>query len=270
MKKAITLFTLLVLVLSSAQLFAQDKEESAKEAAKTTEQAVEKAIELGDVATQISEMEAKAAAAKTYSVPKFEVIPASITVDEEEQEAFSITLPDVEMKQVGKKWKRHLKKAKGGDLEEDNGRYSLTGAKIKDLTKGEMDIHSQLKVNNEGVEIVSSYVLEGALVTEESNPDKAKIIRKRLNDFALIFEKERVEDEYKAENSLLKGFNGELKKLGNKKEKYEKEIEKYKKMIAENEANIKTNVAAQDDLGKVIDAQEKVVKHSKNKVGLFK
>lgn len=200
-----------------------------------------------------------------YTIPSYEV--KSTTVDG--QEGFSILLEKVDLKTVSKLWKKKLKKSKG-ELEGESANLSVVGGNFSAINSNPLDVVSTMKVVGAGVELFAGFNTEEGPITAADHPDQAQAIDEMLNDFALVFEKKRLEDAYGAEKKMLNGLESDMKKLVRKKESLESEIEKCKRIIADSEHNIEENLKEQERKKAEVAAQKVAVTKSKNKVDLYK
>lgn len=263
----------------SNEALAQKKSKAKKKKATTTQKAVkaegeksmekvEKKMEVTKDA-QVEKVMDAGADLDAYKIPVYEVKGMNIETPQGAQDGFGILLEKVELKDVVKQWKKVLKKTKG-EIDGDANATTVKGAVIDGLGEDPIDIFSQMTLVGDGVQLFAAYNTPDGNINSKDHPDKAKVISKSLNDFALVFEQQRMENAYSAEKKKLGNMEGDLKKLMKKNESFHEDIEKYKKLIAEREHSIKVNDEEQVTTKKMIETQTKLVAKRKNIVSLFK
>ncbi len=275
MKKVnILLLIVLCITITHTDSFGQRKTKN--KAKKETKKATEAAEEVEENVEEKATKKAAAADGKikqeieqkdeVYVIPTFDVKSKT----EGDMDGFAVLIPQVDLKSVSKQWKKTMKKTKG-DVEGDAAELNTTGAKLGSISADPVDVNSRLTVIGDGVELFASFATENdGTINAEDHPNQVKEIKSMLNNFALIFEKEKRVEEWQAEKKRLNELEGIMKKLARQKSNYEAAIEKAKKAIAENEHNIKENIKEQDVMQQQVEAQKKMVTKSKNKVDLFK
>ncbi len=245
----------LLLAVAMLFMFTQAQaQESAIEGAKSKAEAAKQQVEL----------------VFDYEIPTYEVKGTSASLEQGKANAFSVLIPNADAKDAGKKWKKFMKQYKGkvsGEITE----LKTEEVKIKTISKDDITVYTQMVIQGTDVETIAAFDLgEGNFLGIDDNKAKVGIVQGMLNDFALMFEEDRVKDELSANEKELKGLNGNLNKLEKAKKKAEDAIAKYKQLIIENEEAILVNEGDQAEAKKLIDAQEKVVGFSQKKVDLFK
>jgi len=204
-----------------------------------------------------------------YSLPTYEVNEVSETISTGTHNAFQMFIPDCDILDVEKEWKKKMKKSKSkptGDLNE----IVALQAKIKTISADKVDVYAKLAVKGDGVEITSLYNLEGEYLTADKYPAKAAAIKDLLNDVALVFARESVNRDIKEQKKELKTFEKELKKVEKEGDKIQSKLDKYLEIVAEIEAEKASNMADQRAKLDDIKNQKQTIENSNKKKRVLK
>ena len=140
------------------------------------------------------------------------------------------------------------------------------GVRIKEMNNNSFDMYAKSAANGAGATLTVWVDLGDDFLDSESDPNEFRAIEKQLYDFALLVERNRLEDRKKDEEKALKKLNNELKKLGKDKEGYEKDIEKAKAEIAKRENDIEQNLTDQENKEQEIKKQMRIIEATQDEI----
>ena len=232
-----------------------------------------KKIEDGDKKMKEAEATKEAAKKKAepvfeFKLPEYDIVQAETEIPRGTFNSYYIELPEAEFEEVKKRWSKWMKKNKG-DVDESLGLLTAENVKLKELSENESKVYASFKVVGAGVGITSLVDLGDDFLSGKSYPQISAVYETKLKEFALQFAKEKVEDELKVEEKMLKEYESDLKKLNKEGEKLAKDLEKYTQAVIDTERGIETNGAAKIPAREKIDAQSKVVERVKRKLSVF-
>ena len=224
--------------------------------------------------TQIQAQESPISDRKTdkvfeYSLPTYDVNEVSETISTGTHNAFQVFIPNCDILDVEKEWKKTMKKNKAKTTGDLNESVSLQ-AKIKTISADKVDVYAKFAVKGDGVELTSLYNLQGEYLTSDKYPAKAEAIERLLNDVALVFARKNVKEEIKDNKKELKVFEKEHKKLEKEGNKIQDKLDKYLKMVAEIEAEKASNMADQRAKLDDIKNQKQAIENSNKKKRVLK
>jgi len=185
----------------------------------------------------------------------------------EEKNAFSITLPKTEKKEVEKAWAKFIKEYKGKT--KLNKKTSVTfsdDAVVKGMSNNTVDVSAQVMDNGEDTELIVWYNLGGAYLNSEMHSEGALVGKNLLTDFTLTISKAAIEELLAAEEESLKELTKEQEKLEKEKKDYEAEIKKYEEKIQEARNSILKNAQDQITQKEKVAQQQHVVNEVKEKL----
>ncbi|MGB1204722.1 MAG: hypothetical protein ACPG5B_03690 [Chitinophagales bacterium] len=204
-----------------------------------------------------------------YSLPTYEVNEVSETISTGTHNAFKMFIPDCDILDVEKEWKKTMKKRKSKPTGDLNEMVALQ-AKIKTISADKVDVYAKFAVKGDGVELTSLYNLEGEYLTADKYPAKAEAIEALLNEVALVFARKSIKEEIKVEKKELKAFEKEHKKLEKEGNKIQGKLDKYLKIVAEIEAEKSSNMADQKAKLSDIKNQKQAIENSNKKKRVLK
>ena len=161
------------------------------------------------------------------TVPDHPTIPATkLTMRMDSQGFVSVTIPQMEQRQVQKDWVEYAGRGSKGKATVINGDNLQYGAVNKNISPSQFDISCRLLGTNEGVR-VTVWLTENntLLVSKEQNNDRTQALQKYVYDFVVIEYKQAVMNELKNAQGKQKGMENELTKLIKEDERSGKRID---------------------------------------------
>jgi len=191
---------------------------------------------------------------------KIEVKETSYGFSTGKQYALYVTVFEAKPKDVAKAWQKRLRDFKGKNSEK-KGEIFSDNAIIRDFNDNNaVDIYSNFKETKDGnTDMYVAVNLGGAYLSSSEHPEKYKVMKKILYDFAKKMSQDIVHQQIKDAEKLLAGLKSEQKKLIGKNENLRKNIADYKEKIKKCESDIKENLLNQEAKKKEIEAQHKIV-----------
>lgn len=178
--------------------------------------------------------------------------------------AFSVMIYELDVKDVEKEWKKVMKKW-GANVQMKKEMFG-DDANTKEMGENNFDIYAVAKEVDKGVELTVAIDLGGAFLSSGQHGAQAKFIKDELYKFAVDATKEGLAGIIRDEEKKQADLEKEQKDLEKDKEKLEKDIEDYekaiedaKKAIEQAKKDIEKNGKDQEEKKKEIDAQIKVV-----------
>jgi len=195
-----------------------------------------------------------------FSQRKIEVNETSFGFSTGNQHALYVTVFESSSKDVSKAWQKKLKDFKG-KINEKKGEISSDNALIKDFKDNNaVDIYTRFEDTKDGnTKMYVAINMGGAYLSSSDHPDKFKVMKKILYEFAKKMSEEVVNKQIKNASKILAGFESEQKNLEKENERLHKDIENYKEKIKKAEDDIKKNLADQEAKKKELEVQQKAV-----------
>jgi hypothetical protein len=185
--------------------------------------------------------------------------------------ALTVDLPKTSMKEAEKLWKDYAKQFKGDTKKDKKSDEWFTDNALIAAIGGANTIDMYAKFSESGdFTTVGLWIdLGGAYVDSKGFADKYAEAEKILQNFALLVVREQTKKQLSDQQDDLKKMEKAEKKLEDKNADLVKDIENWKKKITQAEADIQTNLKAQEDQKAKIDAQKKLVDEIAKKLNTF-
>lgn len=204
-----------------------------------------------------------------YTKPTYNIAEEEATFSIGENNAFIITIPDVNISDVEKEWKKYLKDYKG----KAEGEYTEIIAKdlkIKPISKRKrVNNYTKMATKEKDVAVTSTFIFEDQAINTANHPDKVVVVKNMLNNFALIFAKRAIEQELEVNEEEYENRFDVLKKLQKENGKLLSTLEKYQKKAEEAQKAVDANLETQAGATKSLHEQEEVVDKIKKKLSVF-
>ncbi len=199
----------------------------------------------------------------------FEISADRKSMSEGLQNALTLQLTGADEKMVSKLWAQFAKDEMGTRPKYDRKakQYVMSEASISGRTTEAYTVINErgnnselvLWVRMEGDNFLNSY-------DHTADFDEAKGM---LEEFAMLVERAKVENEIELEEKVLKQLERDLSKLENEKQRAERDIEKAKELIRESEAAIEQNLVDQETKNKEIETQLQAIDKVRKKLKKF-
>lgn len=181
------------------------------------------------------------------------------------QPGISLLIPDANVKDVEKAWKKLMKTHKA-KVKYSRGEMAATGATMASLSPNEIDVYSSFLAKNGGVQVDAFYDLGDDFVNGIDFPSEFSSAQSMMKSFGEDFTKMKIEEELEGAQKDLKKLENTFKKLVNENESLHKDIERYKDAIKKAEEDIVTNEKNQEANRENTDMQKKVVDYVRDKL----
>jgi hypothetical protein len=186
--------------------------------------------------------------------------------------ALTVDLYNTNVKDVEKLWKEYAKRFKG-DTKRDkkNDEYFTDNAMIPELGGANtLDMFAKFSESSGNVNMALWFDLGGAYVNSKDMREKYVEAEKIVLAFATHILKTQTEAQLEEQSDELKKFEKQQTRLEDKNKSLLKDIEDYKKRITQAEADIQTNLKAQEESKAKIVSQKKLVEEIQKKLGGIK
>ena len=200
----------------------------------------------------------------TFAQYKINVQEKSENLGGANNNAFSVMIYELSVKDVEKDWKKVMKKW-GANVQMKKEMFG-DDANTSEMGDNNFDIYAIAKEVDGGVELTVAIDLGGAFLSSGQHGVQAKFIKDELYKFAVDATKEGLAGIIKTEEGKQSDLEKEQKDLEKEKEKLEKSIEDNekaiedaKKAIEDAKKEIEKNGKDQEEKKKEIEAQKKVV-----------
>ena len=153
---------------------------------------------------------------------------------------FSVEMPKAEVKDVEKRWAKHLKAYKGKTKKSKNSNEWFTNdAKMKLISNNTVDVYAVFTPIKDGTKLIVWYDLGGTYLNSATHGENANAGKKVVYDFGLMVKKEQAVAHIKSEKEKLSQIEENLEKLSKNEKEFLKTIEELKAKIATLETDVK-------------------------------
>ncbi len=191
-------------------------------------------------------------------------------------------LPTMDLKEINKKWEKHIKQFDGKiKIDKKRGEILTDNCIIKEIGgNNTVDVYAAFTQNNNVIQLAVWYDLGGAYLSSQAHPAKYPAAEKVLTEFSAIIARSLVESELETEIAKQNELSNHLKNLSKDKNTLEKQIENDKKAIEDakekiakweeaielNKNKVEQNKQQQDTKQRELEIQMEKVKTVKNKL----
>ena len=200
---------------------------------------------------------------------KLQVSESSESIGGGSNNALTVTIYQVNKKEVEKEWKDLMKKMKAKvSIKKE---IFADDAQHKKMGDNTFDVYARVEETGENeVKLIAAFDLGGAFMSSGQHPEKFAFVKQIVYDFAVDMTKKAIEKEVKEEEKTLVKMEKEQEDLVKSKEQLHSDIEEYKQKIEQAEKDIEQNEKDQETKKTEIDEQKKVVEEVKKKLDSVK
>ena len=167
--------------------------------------------------------------------------------------AYVLSLPNTNKKDVNKAWQSFMKDYKGKTKAGKGGEIFTDDATIQTISPNTIDIYAQAFETTNGTELAVWYNVGLDYLSSAKYPEQTAAGNIVLQKFATVMEAQMLQAQVKEHEKTLKTFESDLKKLEKEKTSKDKEISNYQNIIKKQEDNIRK---AESEISNNLEKQE--------------
>lgn len=202
---------------------------------------------------------------------KVKVTETSEKINDVKGTALKVIINKSSEKAISKAWKKVMKRY-GASVKTKRNEIHASNANISTISEYPIQVFAKIENNKkENNQAFSAIFLNGNIpISKSSDVSGFTAAKKIIEDFANQISKEATTEFMKGEESILSGYNKEIKNIDKETKKANKDIANKKKEIEKLESTVKDNAKKKGELEKKIKTQKGKVKDAKKEVDIYK
>lgn len=190
---------------------------------------------------------------------KIEVTETAKKMSQGLQPAFVVNIPETEIRDVERDWKRLQQKGTRSRVEQEEEEMKLSQAGISGVPGESITVYSRLYADHGQTILVAFFEIDSAFFTPQQNPDIARSIRDYLRDFAVEEYREVVKSQLKDEEKKLQALVRTLESMRDEEKKNERIIKENEREIKNLKDEIEVNLSDEERKNEQIEQQKDMV-----------
>ena len=171
-------------------------------------------------------------------------------------------LEDKEMEDVLKNYLKDFKSRRNPKYSRRDNEFFVDDMELNAVSSNTIDVYAQIESRGDlKHDIIVWFDMGGAYLNSQDHAEAARYLEETwFPGLSTMSYNRMVEIELEAEEDKLKDLNKDFDRLQREQKKLEDDIEDYKQKVKKAEQDLKDNIAAQQEMEKVIKEQQEVVK----------